>query len=66
VTARRPAPHLRATRTATGQTAHPFSEKPTWRLSIDHHLTDQVMFMRANRGFRSGALYQTLIGAGTP
>lgn len=63
VTAPPPGTAFVRTRTATIDTKTHF-EKPTWRLAIDHHLTDDVMIYASyNRGFRSGAFNPTLIAA---
>lgn len=42
------------------------SEKPTWRLALDHHFTDDVMaYASYSRGFKSG-LYNTSSPADPP
>ena len=41
--------------------------KPTWRLSVDHSFTDNIMaYLSYNRGFKSGAFNPTTIGPQTP
>jgi iron complex outermembrane receptor protein len=40
---------------------HAIFKKPTWRVSLDHHFTDDTMaYVSYNRGFKSGGFNDTL------
>jgi iron complex outermembrane recepter protein len=43
---------------------HEIAQKPTWRLSLDHHFTPDVMgFISDNRGFKSGGFNDSQVPA---
>ena len=44
--------------------AHTIFQKPTWRISLDHHFTPDLMaYVSYNRGFKSGGFNDDLIPA---